>query len=398
MNTRKKDYLLKDINVHIIFSITLLAIMGVASLTPAFPEIIRQFDISVQEIGLLITVFTLPGILLAPLMGILADRLGRKAILLPSILLFGLSGFLCAFAKDYEQLLILRFLQGTGAAPLGMINITLVGDIYKGRQRATVMGYNASILSIGTAVYPAVGGALAVIAWYYPFYLPLIALPVGLFVIFGLKNPEPSKKQEFLTYLKNTWKTINKKDVWALFVLSILVFIILYGAFLTFFPLLLEDKFGANAFNIGMVMSIMSIITALVSSQLGMLSRRFTPKSLLIYSAGFYLLAMLIMAYADSWTLIILAIIIFGLGHGLFIPNIQNLLVGFASINERAGFMSINSMVLRIGQTLGPVSVALFYNLGGLRSSFLTGATVALVMIIISNFLTTEINQSDISL
>jgi len=398
MNTRKKDYLLKDINVHIIFSITLLAIMGVASLTPAFPEIIRQFDISVQEIGLLITVFTLPGILLAPLMGILADRLGRKAILLPSILLFGLSGFLCAFAKDYEQLLILRFLQGTGAAPLGMINITLVGDIYKGRQRATVMGYNASILSIGTAVYPAVGGALAVIAWYYPFYLPLIALPVGLFVIFGLKNPEPSKKQEFLTYLKNTWKTINKKDVWALFVLSILVFIILYGAFLTFFPLLLEDKFGANAFNIGMVMSIMSIITALVSSQLGMLSRRFTPKSLLIYSAGFYLLAMLIMAYADSWTLIILAIIIFGLGHGLFIPNIQNLLVGFASINERAGFMSINSMVLRIGQTLGPVSVALFYNLGGLRSSFLTGATVALVMIIISSFLTTEINQSDISL
>ena len=70
--------------MYIIFSITLLAIMGVASLTPAFPEIIRQFDISVKEIGLLITIFTLPGILLAPLMGILADRLGRKMILIPS--------------------------------------------------------------------------------------------------------------------------------------------------------------------------------------------------------------------------------------------------------------------------------------------------------------------------
>jgi len=381
---KQKEYLYRDKNIYIIFSITLLAIMGVASLTPAFPEIIRQFDISVEEIGLLITIFTLPGILLAPVMGILADRLGRKAILLPSIFLFGLGGFFCAYTTDYQHLLFLRFIQGTGAAALGMINITLVGDIYSGKQRATVMGYNASILSIGTAVYPAIGGALAVMAWYYPFYLPLLALPVGLFVIFGLKNPEPFKKQTFSAYLKNTWITINKRDVWALFILSILVFIILYGSLLTFFPLLLEEKFQANAFNIGMVMSIMSITTAMVSSQLGKLSQKFDAKTMLIYSASFYFIAMIIITYANNWTLILLAIIIFGLGHGLFIPNIFNLLVGYASINERAGFMSINSMVLRIGQTAGPVVVAIFYNLGGLRSAFLTGAGVAGIMILIT--------------
>lgn len=384
MNGKQKDHLFKDKNIYIIFSITLLAIMGVASLTPAFPEIIRQFDISVEEIGLLITIFTLPGILLAPVMGILADRLGRKAILLPSIFLFGIGGFLCAFTTEYQHLLILRFIQGTGAAALGMINITLIGDIYTGPQRSTVMGYNASVLSIGTAVYPVIGGSLAVMAWYYPFYLPLLALPVGLFVIFGLKNPEPSKKQSFSSYLKNTWVAINKKDVWALFILSILVFIILYGSLLTFFPLLLEEKFQANAFNIGMVMSIMSITTALVSSQLGKLSQKFDAKSLLIYSASFYFIAMIFIAYAESWVLIFLSIIIFGMGHGLFIPNIFNLLVGYASINERAGFMSINSMVLRIGQTAGPVFVAIFFNFGGLRSAFLTGAGVAGIMIVIT--------------
>lgn len=383
MNGPEKGNLFRDKNIYIIFSITLLAIMGVASLTPAFPEIIRQFDISAQEIGLLITIFTLPGIILAPIMGILADRLGRKAILLPSIFLFGIGGFLCAFTADYQQLLILRFIQGTGAAALGMLNITLVGDIYSGVQRAQVMGYNASVLSIGTAVYPAIGGALAVIAWYFPFYLPLLALPVGLFVVFGLKNPEPSKKQTFSSYLKNTWATINRKDVWALFILSILVFIILYGSLLTFFPLLLEQKFQANAFTIGMVMSIMSVTTALVSSQLGKLSIKFDAKSLLIYSALFYLIAMIIIAYANTWTLIFLSAIVFGLGHGLFIPNIFNLLVGYASINERAGFMSINSMVLRIGQTIGPVSIGIFYTLGGLRLAFLSGAGIAIIMTLI---------------
>jgi MFS family permease len=386
MNEDQPNSLFRNRNIYIIFSITLLAIMGVASLTPAFPEIIRQFDISVQEIGLLITVFTLPGIFLAPVMGILADRLGRKAILLPSIFLFGLGGFLCAFTRDYQHLLILRFIQGTGAAALGMINITLVGDIFTGIRRATVMGYNASVLSIGTAAYPAIGGALAVAAWFYPFYLPLLALPVGLFVTFGLKNPEPSKRQEFLTYLKNTWRTINKKDVWALFVLSILIFVILYGSYLTFFPLLLEEEFGANAFSIGMVMSVMSVVTALMASQLGRLSKRFHPKSLLIFSASFYLTSMIVIALADSWILIFLSIFLFGVGHGLFIPNVQTLLVGFASINERAGFMSINSMVLRIGQTIGPVFIALFYNWGGLRTTFWTGAGVALLMILISTF------------
>lgn len=74
------------------------------------------------------------------------------------------------------------------------------------------------------------------------------------------------------------------------------------------------------------------------------------------------------------------AVILFGLGHGIMIPSIQNLLVGYASIKERAAFMSFNSMVLRIGQTLGPLVVGLFFALGGLDASFLTGAVVALVM------------------
>ncbi len=383
MDRSESKNLFKDRNIYIIFSVTLLAIMGVASLTPAFPEIIRQFDISAEEIGLLITVFTLPGVILSPLMGALADRLGRKAILIPSIFVFGISGFLCGFMTEYSHILFLRFIQGTGAVALGMINITLIGDIYTGNKRATAMGYNASVLNVGTAAYPAIGGALAVMAWNYPFYLPLLAIPVGLFVIFRLNNPEPYKKQSFIKYLRNTWVSINKREVWALFVINILVFIILYGSLLTFFPLFLEEHFQANAFQIGMAMSVMSVITAFISAQLGKLSRRFSSRTLLIYSAISYLLSMLIIPVSNSWIMILIAIIFFAIGHGLLLPNIFNLLVGYATINERAGFMSINSMVLRIGQTVGPLFVALVYSLGGLNATFFAGAGVAGLMILI---------------
>lgn len=386
MESDQNHLLYRDRNMYIIFSITLLAIMGVASLTPAFPAIIRQFKITPREIGWLITVFTLPGIFLAPVLGVLADRLGRKAILLPSIFLFGLGGFLCTLTNDYQHLLYLRFLQGTGAAALGMINVTLVGDLYSGIQRATVMGFNASILSIGTAAYPVIGGALAVLGWYYPFYLPLLALPVGMFVIFGLKNPEPVNPQKFAEYIKKTWTTINTRNVWALFVMSILVFIILYGSYLTFFPILLSEQFEASTFQIGLIMSIMSVVTATVSSQLGRLNRLFTERQLLIYSAVFYIISMLIVSYAHTWGMIFMAIVIFGLGHGLFIPNIHNMLVGYATLHERAGFMSVNSTVLRTGQTMGPVVITMFYNAGGLRYTFISGAIVAVLMVLISVF------------
>jgi len=54
-------------NVIIIFGVTLIAVMGIASITPAFPGIIHYFGISTHQVGWLIAAFTLPGIFLTPL-------------------------------------------------------------------------------------------------------------------------------------------------------------------------------------------------------------------------------------------------------------------------------------------------------------------------------------------
>ena len=74
----KKIYL--DKNLQIVFGITLMAVMGVASITPAFPKILEELNITTQAIGMLIAVFTLPGIILTPILGIFADQYGRKKI------------------------------------------------------------------------------------------------------------------------------------------------------------------------------------------------------------------------------------------------------------------------------------------------------------------------------
>jgi MFS family permease len=106
----------KDHNLHVLFGVTLMAVLGVSSITPALPEIRDTFGVTSGQVGLLITVFTLPGVALTPVLGVLSDRHGRRKILVPALLLFGITGGLCAFARGFELLLALRLMQGMGAA------------------------------------------------------------------------------------------------------------------------------------------------------------------------------------------------------------------------------------------------------------------------------------------
>lgn len=370
-------------NLYVIFSVTLIGVMGVASITPAFPAIIRYFNITAQQVGWLIAAFTLPGIFLTPVTGVLADRLGRKLILVPSLFLFGVAGFACAFIHDYHWLLAFRFIQGIGASSLASINVTLIGDIFTGEKRVAAMGYNASVLSIGTASYPAIGGLLAVFGWQYIFLLPLLAIPLGIWVIYGLNNPEPKNHQNLKTYFGNVWRTINRKTVWGLFLSNILLFVILYGAYLTYFPLMLESRFGAESVLIGGTMSMMSLVTALTSFQLPRINRFLNPKQQLMTATVFYFLSMAIISQAEHWSGIIAGVVLFGLGHGVIIPSIQTMMVSLASIQERAAFMSLNSMVLRIGQTVGPLLIGIFYTIGGVSFAFIAGAGTAIIMFLL---------------
>ena len=111
-NFESSEKIFFDSNLQIIFGVTLTTAIGIFSLSPAFPRIVKELQISPKDIGLLITVFTFPGILLIPVMGIIADLFGRKKVLVPALILFAVAGGLCLLARDFKTLLVLRFFQG----------------------------------------------------------------------------------------------------------------------------------------------------------------------------------------------------------------------------------------------------------------------------------------------
>jgi ACDE family multidrug resistance protein len=370
----------KDTNLLIVFGVTLMAVMGVASISPAFPKIQHELGITPNQVGLLITFFTLPGALLTPVVGIMADRYGRKKILIPSLFLFAIAGTACTFIKDFNLLLWIRAVQGIGAAALGSINSTIIGDLYEGKRRVQAMGLNASVLSIGVASYPSIGGALALIGWNYPFLLSILALPVGLFALFLLKNPEPRNSQTIKEYLSGTWSHLKNMKIAGLFSAGMLSFIIMYGAYLTYFTILMGDKFNASSLTIGIIMSVASLSNAITASQLGRIHRRLSMTTILKISFSVYALSMLLVPFMSNLWLLLVPAILSGMANGATLPSIQTSVAEIAPLEYRGAIMSLNNMMLRLGQTLGPPLIGIAYVYGGINATFFAAAGISVMV------------------
>ena len=379
-----KERLYRNRNLQIVFAVTLVAIMGISPITPAFPKMVKALQVPPQSIGLLITALSLPAAIMAPFMGVLADRFGRRKVLVPSLLLFGLAGGACALSHNFNVLLMLRVLQGLGAAGLGSINVTIIGDLFSGRQRAEAMGLNTSVLSIGAVFYPSIGGAIAVFAWYYPFLLSLAAIPVGLLVLIMLRNPEPRNKESLSHYLGGAWKHLKSLKVAGFFAAGIFAFIILFGAYLTYFALFLGEKFHASSSIIGLIMSSMSLSAAVASSQMGRISRRFSEATLIKAAFLIYALALVLIPPMPNLWLLLVPPAILGIAQGINMPSIMTGVASLAPVEYRGAFMSINSTMMGLGQALGPLVMGLFYVRWGLDAPFFAAAILAVAASLIA--------------
>jgi len=375
-----------DKNLQFVFGVTLMAVLGVSSIVPALPGIMDGLSIGPVQIGLVISVFTLPGVIFSPLMGILADRLGRRIVLVPALFVFGGFGFACFFAQTLPQLLALRFVQGVGASPLGVLYGTIIGDLYQGPERGQAMGYNASVLAMGTALYPAIGGVLAILGWNYPFLLPLLAIPLGIAIIFHMDIPTPDRQGSFSEYLKGALSRMRTRHALSLFATTLVTFIILYGPIITYLPILLDARYDASAPMIGAVFLIASGFTGVASFQLGRLAERFGQRTLLLAASVFYALSMLLMPLAPSLWYVVPPVICFGLAQGLNIPTVMTMLTTLAPMEQRGAFMAANGFLLRLAQTVAPLLMGGLFALFGMQAVYIGGLACALILFTLAFF------------
>jgi len=369
-----------DRNFQIVCGASLISMMMTAVITPAFPTMVEAFGVSEQSIGLLISVYTLPNFLFAPLAGMMADRLGRRRLLIPSLFLYGILGGACALAPDFNTLLILRGLHGVGGAPLMSIPFAIIGDLFSGQKRAEAMGFVTTVMYVGYIIYPLLGGALANFAWNYAFLPFLAAIPVGVIALVSLRCPEPESKQSLKDYLGNALSYLKSLKVLWLFSTTVITYILLYGAYLNYFSLLLGGRFHASPFIIGVFISIVGLITAGSSSQLGRLSKRFSVTLIIIGAFVVYAFAMAIIPVLSTLWLCLLPTILFGVAHGINLASQRFIAAGVAPFEHRAGFMAIQGTMTPLGMTIGPLLMGLVFSLTSLNVTFFIAALIALII------------------
>ena len=374
-------------NFQIACGLSLTIMMMVAAIAPAFPGIMQYFNIDEKSVGMLITAFSIPSFIFGPLGGIIADRLGRKRVMVTSLLSLAIFGGACSFAPNFLTLIILRILQGIGSAPMASIGVTIISDIFSGNDRARALGFNNTMMYIGYIIYPILGGALAGIAWNYPFLLFFLALPLAIIVLLYLKVPEPEVSQPLSIYLGATLKYLKSWKVIWLFAATIMTYILLYGALLVYFIILLSDKFGATPFITGLFVSLVGLCTAVTSTQQGRLSSKLSSRTIVMCAFLLYAISVAIVPIMPGMWLCLISPLLFGIAHGMNLPSLTLIASKVAPLENRAGFMALQTTMIPLGMTLAAPVVGLFNRTAGMDCAFYLTAAIALIIPVTAIFI-----------
>jgi MFS family permease len=378
----------QDVNLLIVVSIALTEILGTMSLNPVLPAIAREFEVSPQQIGWVTTAFVAPMVVGGPICGVLADRFGRKSILIPSLLLFAIAGVACAFAPNFQILLVWRFLQGVGAASLESLPLGMICDLYTGRQLTAAMGFLASTAGLSLVVYPLLGGGLASMGWRNTFALPLVAFLVGIWLWRSPRLPEQQHSAQFnlKVYLRNIWISVCRGRVIKLMFMVVVLFVLLFGAYFTYIPAV-AASLGASGIEIGILLASMSIFFALTSSQLGLLARSFSERTLLRIAFSLYAVALVLIPSIDHIWILLIPSALFGVAHGIVFPTTQALLGESSPNHNRSGFMAVVAIAIPLGQAIGPVLGGLAFGAWEMRGVFYAGMFLAIATLVLLNYL-----------
>jgi len=169
-----------------------LTIMAGTTVAPSLPAIEQSF-LSTPNVEIMSRmVLTLPSVfvaLCAPVAGVLADRFGRKRLLLGAILLYSLSGMSGLFADSLAGLLIGRAFLGFAIGGIMTIGTALVGDYFEGPARERYLGLQQAFTQLGGVVFVVAGGLLADVHWRAPFAVYAVALLILPAALLFLREP-----------------------------------------------------------------------------------------------------------------------------------------------------------------------------------------------------------------
>jgi MFS family permease len=367
----------------LIFTITVTGILANTLVGPAIPDILDAFHQPDSRAGLFVAAGTLPGIVMAPVIGVLADRHGRRAVLVPCLVGFGVFGLLSALAPTFNALLALRLLQGIGSAGLINLAVVLIGDHWGGIERARLVGQNAAVLTVSLAVFPPIGGLLTELGGWRLSFAPYGAgLATAVLIWRRLDPGRPDGNDTLRSQLSGARLAARHRDVLGSISIGFVIFMLIFGLFLTALPVHLEREFGLGAGASGLVIAAPALTSTVSALRLGRMRARHGAVAILVGASVLFTIAFVIIGAAGALPVLVGGAMLYGFGEGLFIPTLQDVVAGAAPAAQRGAVVALWVGAARAGQTVGPLAMAGIYGAIGTNATFVLGGGVAAALVV----------------
>jgi MFS family permease len=367
-----------------------LQMTGFIMVLPLFALRFESFGAGVQALSLSSLAYALASTLSAPFMGMLADRFGRRPIILISLTAYVLafSGF--HLASSAVLFILLRGLAGLFTAGLVPAMTSIVGDLAPEGRRAQWIGIVIGGASAGWVIGPLVGGWLNdrfgyVVPFAAAIGLELAALLLALVLVPETRKPVAAPAGPRPSQVRGLPRL---PALPAFYLLMLISFGVMFAwAFIEpEFMFYFYDDLGWSSSRLGLVMSFYGLACMLGEFGLGRLSDRLGRKPVLVLGLALFSAQFLgLVIFRDPFWLVI-SFIIAGLGNSLYDPALSANLLDITPPEHTGRVLGLRATAGSIGSMLGPALVVLFAPLVGPQQIFLAACSLVWLLMFASLF------------
>lgn len=361
----------------------MLTIMAAAIIAPSLPAMTKVFPGSDVLVRLALTVTSLAIAMSAPVAGMVADRLGRRPLLVGSLVLYALAGTAGYFVDDLYVLLATRALLGAAVGGIMTAVSAMITDWFEGPRRASFLGLQQAFASLGGVIFLPLAGLLAAVDWKAPFWIYAFAALIVPFALLAV--PERPRTGGDVTV---SAESEHQKRILGIYALALVATLVFYMA-PTQLPFLLAD-FGVGPALTGAVVA-GSTVTGVIGALAFPVTRNrlsptmITTASVLALGAGWVLIGT-----AGNVVLVVIGLLVGGAGVGLVVPNLNLRLADLAHPARRGRVLSGLVAGIFLGQFLSPLAVHPLVQTIGIADAFTYSGAALAVAAVGSAFVTTK--------
>jgi len=332
---------------------------------PALPLFIRSLGVAEGTVGFIAAASTVVGIVVSIPAGILSDLIGRRKVLLLSMVVFATAPFLYLLVQAPWHLVLVRIYHGLATAILGPVAMATVADLYDAG-RGEKMAWYSSATMVGRFIAPTVGGLLIFgdnFRWVYlaDGVAGVLALLAALQLPrIGNQHVESAQKPQ--TGLRASWGTV-RRDLGALLrnaglLSTSLIEAAQYFAFgfvEVYLPIYLKENLGLETWQIGTLFTAQIVMAAVSKPLSGRLSDRFGRVRMIAAGLILCALTMILMPVVRLYGLLMVLLAGFGLGLATVTASTSAFVADLSRASTHGAALGTLSSIMDAGHSTGPM-------------------------------------------